>query len=49
MHEDVNQISKKPFVEQKDSDNRPDWEVAAEFWHAFSQREQSVFVKLFYG
>lgn len=39
----------KPFIEEKDSANRPDKEVAAEFWDAFVQREQSIFVKLFYG
>jgi len=24
MHEDVNKISKKPYIEQKDSNDRPD-------------------------
>ena len=49
MHEDVNEVSKKPYIEQKDSDGRPDDVVAAEFWSAFLQRERSIFVKLFYG
>ena len=49
MHEDVNQISKKPYVEQKDSNGRPDEVVSAEFWDGFKAREQSVFVDLFYG
>ena len=35
MHEDVNEISKKPYVEQKDSNGRPDDVVANEFWDAF--------------
>jgi ubiquitin carboxyl-terminal hydrolase 6/32 len=39
MHEDVNQISKKPYVEQKDSNGRPDEEVAQEFWEGFKARE----------
>jgi ubiquitin C-terminal hydrolase len=49
MHEDCNSVSKKPYVEQKDSDGRPDQTVAAEFWHGFLQREKSIFIKLFYG
>lgn len=32
MHEDVNKVTRKPYVEMKDSNNRPDEEVAAEFW-----------------
>jgi ubiquitin carboxyl-terminal hydrolase 4/11/15 len=28
MHEDCNQVSKKPYIEQKDSNYRPDFEVA---------------------
>ena len=49
MHEDVNEISKKPYVEQKDSNGREDEIVAAEFWNGFLQREKSIFVNIFYG
>ena len=49
MHEDVNQISKKPYVEQKDSNGRSDEVVATEFWNGFLQRERSIFVNIFYG
>ena len=49
MHEDCNAITKKPYVEQKDSDGRPDSIVAKEYWDAFKQREQSIFIDLFYG
>ena len=49
MHEDCNQISKKPYIEQKDSNDRPDAEVAQDFWNGFMQREKSIFVDLFYG
>ena len=49
MHEDVNEISKKPYVEQKDSNDRPDDVVADEFWQGFLQRERSIFVNIFYG
>ena len=30
--QDLNRISEKPYVEDKDSDGRPDAEVAAEAW-----------------
>jgi hypothetical protein len=35
LHEDCNQISKKPYIEQKDSNGRPDAEVAQDFWNGF--------------
>jgi len=49
MHEDVNQVSKKPYVEYKDSDNRSDKEISDEYWSGFKRREKSIFVDLFYG
>ena len=49
MHEDLNKITKKPYVEMKDSDSRPDEVVASEFWEGLKQRDDSIFVKLFYG
>lgn len=49
MHEDCNQVSKKPYVEQRDSNGRADKIVAKEFWDGFLQREKSIFVDLFYG
>lgn len=49
MHEDLNAVTKKPYVEMKDSAGRPDQIVAAEFWNALKQRDDSIFVKLFYG
>ena len=33
----------------KDSNNRPDAVVAAEFWEGLKQRDDSIFVDLFYG
>lgn len=30
LHEDLNRVHDKPYVELKDSDGRPDWEVASE-------------------
>lgn len=32
MHEDLNAVTKKPYVEMKDSAGRPDDVVANEFW-----------------
>ena len=49
MHEDTNAVSKKPYIEMKDSDGRPDEIVAKEFWDALQMRDNSIFVKLFYG
>ncbi len=49
LHEDLNDVTKKPYIEQKDSDDRPDSVVSAEYWNGFKQREQSIFVDLFYG
>jgi len=42
MHEDCNQITKKPYVEQKDSNYRLDREVASEYWCALSSDPLAV-------
>lgn len=49
MHEDLNAITKKPYIEMKDSNGRTDEVVAGEFWDALMKRDDSIFVKLFYG
>jgi ubiquitin carboxyl-terminal hydrolase 6/32 len=49
MHEDVNKISDKPYVEYKDSNGRSDKEISYEYWSGFKMREKSIFVDLFYG
>jgi ubiquitin C-terminal hydrolase len=49
LHEDINEISLKPYVELKDSDGRPDDIVATEFWDNFKAREKSKIIDLFYG
>lgn len=49
LHEDVNSVSKKPYVEYKDSENRTDEEISNEYWQGFLKREKSIFVDLFYG
>ena len=35
LHEDLNDVSKKPYVEYKDSDGRDDSELAREYWEGF--------------
>lgn len=47
--QDLNRISEKPYVEDKDSDGRPDAEVAAEAWANYRRRNDSVIVDAFQG
>lgn len=47
LSEDVNRTRDKPYVELKDSEGRPDAEVASEFWTAHCRREHSVIAALF--
>lgn len=49
LHEDLNRIKKKPFVEEKDSDGRPDAELAREAWANYRLRNDSVLVDTFQG
>jgi ubiquitin carboxyl-terminal hydrolase 6/32 len=49
LHEDLNRVKKKPYVERKDSDGRPDCVVAKESWEGHLARNQSVVVDLFHG
>ncbi|KAL8573322.1 hypothetical protein ACOMHN_032784 [Nucella lapillus] len=49
LHEDLNRVHRKPYVELKDSSNRPDQEVAREQWENHLLRNQSVIVDLFHG
>ncbi|MEE6469524.1 hypothetical protein FKM82_008661 [Ascaphus truei] len=49
LHEDLNRVHDKPYVELKDSDGRPDWEVAAEAWDNHLRRNKSIVVDLFHG
>jgi hypothetical protein len=38
MHEDLNRVIKKPYIEMRDSEGRPDEEVSKEHWEAFIAR-----------
>ncbi|GAB6033494.1 Ubiquitin carboxyl-terminal hydrolase 15 [Chamberlinius hualienensis] len=49
LHEDLNRIKKKPYIELKDADGRPDESVADEAWQNYRKRNDSVIVDLFHG
>ena len=49
LHEDLNRVKKKPYIEIKDSCGRPDEEVAAEAWEIYKKRNDSVILDLFHG
>jgi len=49
LHEDLNRILKKPYVEVKDGGGRPDHEVAAESWSNYLKRNSSIIVDIFHG
>ncbi|CAK82480.1 unnamed protein product (macronuclear) [Paramecium tetraurelia] len=49
IHEDLNRVKKKPYVETKDSDERTDFVVAKESWSNHLARNQSIIVDLMYG
>ena len=47
LHEDLNRIKNKPYIEEADSDGRPDAEVALEAWRNYRARNDSVVVDHF--
>jgi len=49
IHEDLNRIRKKPFVENIEGGARPDSEVADESWANHKKRHDSIIVDLFQG
>ncbi|KAJ2064415.1 hypothetical protein GGI08_002382 [Coemansia sp. S2] len=49
LHEDLNRIVHKPYIEVPDADGRPDIEVANEQWDIYKRRNDSVVVDLFQG
>ncbi|XP_021300601.1 ubiquitin carboxyl-terminal hydrolase 9-like isoform X2 [Herrania umbratica] len=49
LHEDLNRVKQKPYIEMKDSDGRPDEEVAAECWRNHKARNDSVIVDVCQG
>lgn len=49
LHEDLNRVKQKPYFETKDSDGRPDEEVANEFWSYHKARNDSIVVDVCQG
>ncbi|XP_077001360.1 LOW QUALITY PROTEIN: ubiquitin carboxyl-terminal hydrolase 11 [Tamandua tetradactyla] len=49
LHEDLNRIKKKEYVELCDAAGRPDQEVAQEAWQNHKRRNNSVIVDTFHG
>lgn len=49
LHEDLNRVKQKPYFETKDSDDRPDEEVANEFWSYHKARNDSIVVDVCQG
>ncbi|RUS20144.1 hypothetical protein BC937DRAFT_86292, partial [Endogone sp. FLAS-F59071] len=49
LHEDLNRIRKKPYVEMPDFDGKPDAEVALATWNYHKARNDSIIVDLFQG
>eukprot|EP00494_Astrolonche_serrata_P030109 UN30376 len=49
LHEDLNRVKKKPYVEAIESDGRKDEIVAAESWTNFMKRNNSVLTDLTHG
>ncbi|XP_043934426.1 ubiquitin carboxyl-terminal hydrolase 19 [Protopterus annectens] len=49
LHEDMNRVQNKPYIETVDSDGRPDEVVAEEAWRQHKMRNDSFIVDLFQG
>ncbi|XP_073993837.1 ubiquitin carboxyl-terminal hydrolase 4-like isoform X2 [Rhodnius prolixus] len=49
LHEDLNRIKKKPYIEVKDQIGRPDCVVANEAWDNYRKRNDSIIVDTFHG
>ncbi|OQR99918.1 ubiquitin-specific protease, partial [Thraustotheca clavata] len=50
LHEDVNRIQKKPYIEiQESNGTQPDAVISAQAWHNHCLRNQSIFVETLQG
>ncbi|KAJ8559702.1 hypothetical protein K7X08_003760 [Anisodus acutangulus] len=49
LHEDLNRVKNKPYVEAKDGDDRPDEEIADEYWDYHLARNDSIIVDVCQG
>lgn len=46
LHEDLNRVKDKPYIEAKDADGHPDEEVANEHWRNHLARNNSIIVDM---
>lgn len=44
LHEDLNRVKHRPYIKSKDTDGRPDEEVADEYWANHIARNDSIIV-----
>ncbi|KAL6340600.1 hypothetical protein AAG906_010508 [Vitis piasezkii] len=49
LHEDLNRVKCKPYIEAKDGEGRPDEEVADEYWRNHLARNDSIIVDVSQG
>jgi len=49
LHEDLNRVRQKPYVETLEANGRPDDEVAKESWRRFGLRNSSIVMDVCYG
>ncbi|KAF8395483.1 hypothetical protein HHK36_019429 [Tetracentron sinense] len=49
LHEDLNRVKCKPYIEAKDAEGRPDEEVADEYWRNHLARNDSIIVDVCQG
>ncbi|KAL1541002.1 ubiquitin-specific protease [Salvia divinorum] len=49
LHEDLNRVKHKPYIKSKDADDRPDEEVADEYWANHIARNDSIIVDVCQG
>lgn len=50
LHEDLNRVKKKPYIEAKEGiEQRPDEEVAEESWSNYKRRNDSIIVDTFHS
>eukprot|EP00354_Favella_ehrenbergii_P001765 CAMPEP_0170464124 /NCGR_PEP_ID=MMETSP0123-20130129/8976_1 /TAXON_ID=182087 /ORGANISM="Favella ehrenbergii, Strain Fehren 1" /LENGTH=432 /DNA_ID=CAMNT_0010729723 /DNA_START=599 /DNA_END=1897 /DNA_ORIENTATION=+ len=49
IHEDLNRVRTKPYVEMSDNNDRPEHVIAKEYWDGFKARNSSIITDLMYG
>ncbi|KAL0369879.1 UNVERIFIED_CONTAM: Ubiquitin carboxyl-terminal hydrolase 5 [Sesamum angustifolium] len=49
LHEDLNRVKHKPYIKSRDADDRPDEEVADEYWANHIARNDSIIVDVCQG